>query len=489
MQKIYRASRVPHLLGALITLSLFSSCAHTPKTNSSAPTPPTTSATTPTAPGASPAASVAPTVVHDGRFEVIPLVGDFKLKRVILPNGLKLIILKDDTSPTFAYETWFNVGSRNEVVGKTGLAHLFEHLMFKGTTHHKEGEFDSLLEQSGVEGENAFTSNDHTAYVQELPKDRLDLIMGLESDRMVNLIVNDDSFKTEREVVQNERRFREENSPEGTLYNTLFGSSFLVHPYHWPVIGYEQDLNIMNAQDARDFYEKHYSPDHATVVVVGDVDEEEVLKKVEKYYGSIPAKNVADVPPTPEPEQTAQRRKKMVLPIQVEKLMMVYKIPPFADPVSPVFEVIQAILTDGMNSRLNRALVDSGISANVSSGSFSLKDPGLFSFFVDMQKGKTASVAEPIILREIERLKANPVGDEELKRAKNLIRFEFYERLATSNGKAHFIGEGETTYGNVQDAITARDQIQTVTAQQVQDAVNKYFDTTKLTVVVGVPKK
>jgi zinc protease len=479
MQKIYHSFRASSFLAAAIALTLFSSCSHTPKTN------PTNPAGTN---GASPQ-KIDQTVVQDGRFEVIPLVGDFKLKRTVLPNGLKLIILKDDSSPTFAYETWFNVGSRNEVVGKTGLAHLFEHLMFKGTTHHKEGEFDALLEQSGVEGENAFTSNDHTAYVQELPKDRLDLIMSLESDRMVHLIVNDDSFKTEREVVQNERRFREENSPEGLIYNTLFGTAYQVHPYHWPVIGYEQDLNVMNSQDARDFYEKHYSPDHATVVVVGDVDEDEVLKKVEKYYGNIPAKNAPDAPITPEPEQTAQHRKKLSLNIQVEKLWMAYKIPAFADAVSPVFEVIEAILTDGMNSRLNRALVDSGIAASVSSGSFSLKDPGLFSLIADMQKGKSTTVAEPIILREIERLKNNLVGDEELKRAKNLIRFGFYERLATSNGKAHFIGEGETTYGRVQDAIAARNQIQDVTAQQIQDAVKKYFDTTKLTVVVGVPKK
>ncbi|NDG83730.1 MAG: insulinase family protein, partial [Proteobacteria bacterium] len=208
----------------------------------------------------------APGVQKEGHFEVIPFAGNFSLRRARLPNGLKILILKDPSSPTFAYQTWFNVGSRNEVAGKTGLAHLFEHLMFKGTTHHKEGEFDALLEQAGAEGENAFTSNDHTAYVQELPDTRFDLITDLEADRMVNLIVNDASFKTEREVVQNERRFRKENSAEGTMYQTLFETSFSEHPYHWPVIGYEQDLNAMTAQDARDFYERFYSPDRATVV-------------------------------------------------------------------------------------------------------------------------------------------------------------------------------------------------------------------------------
>jgi len=236
------------------------------------------------------------------------LTGEFKVRRVLFNNGLKLLILSDDSSPTFAYQTWFAVVSRNEVVGKTGLAHLFEHMMFKGTKKYPDGQFDSILEQSGVEGENAFTTNDHTVYIQELPKEQLDLIIELESDRMNNLVVDENSFKTEREVVQNERRFRKENSAEGTIYQTLFETAFSESPYHWPVIGYEQDLNIMNAQDARDFYRSYYSPDRATIVVVGDVNENEVIRKVEKAYGTLVAKNTPNVEMKRDPEQKAPRR-------------------------------------------------------------------------------------------------------------------------------------------------------------------------------------
>lgn len=417
------------------------------------------------------------------------VAGNFEVKKIIFKNGLKLLILKDSSSPTFAYQTWFNVGSRNESVGKTGLAHLFEHMMFKGTKNHKEGEFDSILEKAGAEGENAFTSNDHTVYIQELPKEHIGLIIDLESDRMVNLIVNDQSFKTEREVVQNERRFRKENSPEGTLYQTMFETAFVDGAYHWPVIGYEQDLNMMTAQDARDFYEKYYSPDRATIVVVGDVNVSDVIRKVEKSYGSLAPKNTSDNDIKKESEQNAQRRKRVPLNIQSEKLWMAYKIPEATHGDTATFEVIQGLLSDGMNSRLNRALVDTGIATNVSSGSFAMKDPGLFVVMTNLQKGKNANLAESIILRELERLKNKPVSDEELQRAKNVIRFHFYEKLATASGKANFLGESETRLGGFEAGLALQNEIMKVTPEKITQVMKQYFNSKKLTVITGVPKK
>lgn len=441
-------------------------------------------------PKPAPLGSTAPVVVErSGQFELIPVAGKFVAKRAKLDNGLKIIVVEDDSSPTFAYQTWFNVGSRNEVFGKTGLAHLFEHMMFKGTKTHPPGEFDALLDKAGAEGENAFTSTDHTAYVQELPRDSLDLIMSLEADRMTNLIVNDESFKTEREVVQNERRFRKENSPEGTMYQTLFEVAYTEHPYHWPVIGYEQDLNMMSAQDARDFYERYYTPDRATVVVIGDVSASDVLRKAKKYYGDFQGKNTPNVEHKVEPVQTAQRRRKLALNLQVEKLWMAYKIGASNSPDVPVLEVIQSLMTDGMNSRLNRALVDTGIATGVSSGSFSLRDPGLFVWMADLQKNRHASLAEPIILREIERLKNNAVSEDELQRAKNLIRFHFLERLANHSGQAHLYGEFETEAGGVEHLIDLQQKIQNVTSEQIMAVAKEYFSTRGLTVVVGVPKK
>jgi zinc protease len=430
-----------------------------------------------------------PRVQKEGRFEVIPSFGSFKIRRAPLPNGLKLLVLHDPSSPTFAYQTWFNVGSRNEVPGKTGLAHLFEHMMFKGTTHHKEGEFDALLEQAGAEGENAFTSNDHTVYVQELPDSRFDLITELEADRMVNLIVNDSSFKTEREVVQNERRFRKENSPEGTMYQTLFETAFTTHPYHWPVIGYEQDLNVMGAQDARDFYERFYSPERATIVVVGNIDPDTAYSRIEKTYGHIKPRNTPDAPLTAEPEQTAQRRKRLELNVEVEKLWVAFKIPGINSQDSPIFEAIQGLLTEGKNGRLNRALTDAGIAASVDSGSLSHRDPGLFLIEVDLQKGKSALLAESVLMRELERLKLKPVSQEELKRATNVMRFRFLEHVSTASGKARFFGQAETDLGSVERGLELQNKVYEVTPEQVQTTLQKYFNSSSMTIVVAVPKK
>jgi zinc protease len=415
--------------------------------------------------------------------------GILNAKRVKFANGLKLLILKDDSSPTIAYQTWFNVGSRNEEKGKTGLAHLFEHMMFKGTKKYPDGQFDSILEQAGVEGENAFTSNDHTVYIQELPNNRLDLIVELESDRMTHLIVDDQSFKTEREVVQNERRMRKENSPEGKLYQMLFETLFTDSPYHWPVIGYEEDLAGMNAQDARDFYQRYYSPDRATIVVVGDVNESEVIRKVEKAYGSIPAKNTPDLPFKRDADQTAQKRKKVPLNIQNDKLWMAYRIPEATHPDNAVFEVIQSLMSDGMNSRLNRALVNTGISTSASSGSFSMKEPSMFVFMTDLQKGQAASLAEGVILREIENLKSKPVPVEEIQRAKNVLRFNFYKQLTTSHGKAHFIGSNEDKFGDFRIGMRMQDEVMKVTPDQIMKVAKQYFNTINMTVLTGVPKK
>ncbi len=428
-------------------------------------------------------------IEKSGSFEVIPFAGNFKVKRARLPNGLRMLLLQDSSSPTFAYQTWFDVGSRNEQTGKTGLAHLFEHMMFKGTKNHKEGEFDSLLEQAGAEGENAFTSNDHTVYIQELPRERFDLISDLEADRMVNLIVNDASFKTEREVVQNERRFRKENSAEGTMYQTLMETAFQEHPYHWPVIGYEQDLNAMGAQDARDFYERFYSPDRATIVIVGDVDPESAYSRIEKKYGHIPPKKTPDEPAQPESPQKAQRRKRLELNVEVEKLWVAFKIPEMNSSEFPVFEAIQGLLTEARSGRLNRALKDAGIAADVASGSLSLRDPGLFMIDVDLQKGKPALLAESVLMREIERLKTIAVPAEELERAKNVMRFRFLERLSTASGKANFIGQSETELGSLERGLELQERIREVTPAMVQETVRKYFHAGGMTILSAVPKK
>lgn len=420
--------------------------------------------------------------------EILPFAGSFKVHRYDLKNGLRVLVLEDHSSPTFAYQTWFRVGSRNEVPGKTGLAHFFEHMMFKETKNLKDGEFDRLLEKAGVQGENAFTSRDYTAYIEELPKDKLSLVARLEADRMQNLVIDEKGFNTEKEVVQNERRFRNENNPDGLLYQEIYEVAFKHHPYHWPVIGYEQDLAKMKASEGLDFYRSFYAPNHATLVVVGDVDPEEVYSTVTKFYGNIPAgaefKSLAPI----EPPQKSPRLKQLKLNIQVEKAVVAYRIPGISHEDIPALQVMQSILTGGKSSRLYRALVDSGVATAADSFDPDSKDPGLLIFWISLQKGKKAAAAESILLRECARLASERVSSQELERAKNKLSFDFYDGLTSSFQKALFMGTYEVLASDFQVGLRIREKIQTVTPADIQRVAKTYLKNNARTVLTGVPK-
>lgn len=423
-----------------------------------------------------------------GEFEVIPFFGDTQVYRARLDNGLKVLIVQDPSSPTFSYQTWFDVGSRNERQQYTGLAHLFEHMMFKRTSKHPEGEFDRLLERAGVEGENAFTSNDYTAYVQELPKSQLELIIELESDRMVNLVVDEAALKTEIEVVQNERRMRNENSPEGLIWQNLFETVFTIHPYHWPVIGYEEDLNRVTPSVAMDFYKTYYSPNRAVVVVVGDVEPDSVLSLIRKHYGKIQAQpELAENIPM-EPAQTEVRRKTLKLNTPVEKLAVAFRIPGLLHEDTPALQLIQALLTDGKGARLKRALIDTGIASGVSSGNFENKDASMYVFQVNLQKGKKARFAETILLNEIQKLIRQPVGRAELDRALNLVQFAFYEGLMNDSGKSTFLGHYEIVGRDFTKGLAMYRSLKEVTPETLQRVARTYFNPNARTVIQGVPK-
>ena len=420
--------------------------------------------------------------------ETLPLAGSFSVNRIHFPNGLRLLVVEDHSSPTFAYQTWFKVGSRNEVPGKTGLAHLFEHMMFKETKNLKEGEFDRLLESAGAEGENAFTSRDYTAYIQEMPSSQLELIIKAESDRMTNVIVNDQSFKTERDVVQNERRFRNENSPDGIMDQELFQLAFSQHPYHWPVIGYQSDLDSMSAADASQFYHTYYAPNHATILVVGDVKTADVKTFVQKYYGHLAAQPTPKLPQIAEPIQDQARAKELKLNIQVEKLLLGYKIPGFVHEDMPMLDLIQHILTGGKNNRLRDALVETGVASAVSAYDFEDRDPSLFVIMVNLQKGKKASDAEKIILAELKKLSSKLVSSEELQRAKNKSRFSFYKSLESNYEKAYFLGAYESLANDFSAGLEHERRVGAATSQDILKVAQKYFQPNSRTVIRGMKK-
>lgn len=420
--------------------------------------------------------------------ETLPFLGQKKAVRYLFPNGLRLVVVEDHSSPTFAYQTWFDVGSRDEVPGYTGLAHLFEHMMFKQTKNTKEGEFDRILEEHGAEGLNAFTSRDYTAYIQELPIEHLELLMKYESDRMVNLIVNDQSFKTEREVVQNERRFRNENSAEGMLFQEIYPLSYKKSTYRWPVIGYEQDLKRMTAKDASSFYEKFYAPNKATIVIVGDIKPEKAYDLVNRYYGHLKPQNIASFKPTQELKQTAARKKTLKLNVQVDKLMLAYKVPSLRSPNYPAINVIQSVLGGGKSSRLQRALVDKGYANSISVYPMDGVESSLFLILVNLQTNQKIDRVESIVLDEIKNLLKNSISQKELKTAKNKVLFDFYENLNNNSEKAKLIGFYETTSGRFDTFQKQLKETELLSSEKILKVANEYFKPESVSILRGVKK-
>lgn len=420
--------------------------------------------------------------------EKLPLYGPMVVKRLVLKNGLRILIVEDHASPTFAYNIFFRVGSRDEEPLHTGLAHLFEHMMFKETKNLKEGEFDKILEAEGAEGENAYTTRDYTAYVEEMPSSKLELVTRLESERMVNLVIDEKAFKTETEVVQNERRYRVENSPDGMMYQELFSTAFEKHPYHWPVIGYQQDLDRMTAEDALRFYKNYYSPQHATLVVVGDVDPEQVVALAQKYYGPLAMEKPLDKKFEEEPPQLSPRRKILKFDIKVEKLMLAYHMPRVTDPNYPAIEFIQFLLSSGKSSRLYRALVETGIAASADAGAYDGKDPSLFVISATLQENKKAAQAEAIIMKELSRITEQPIPPAELKKVKNLADFLFFQDLDSNSEIARFLGHYEAVAGDFSKGLQIHHQKKNVTGEQIMSIAKTLFQPNNRTVIFGTPK-
>src|SRR5689334_5293179 len=267
------------------------------------------------------------TVTH---VETVPFGGRLQIERFRFKNGLELLACEDRSAPVVAFHTWFRVGSRHEKVGKTGLAHLFEHLMFNEVEGRATGEFDRLLEEAGAES-NASTWLDWTQYNIAIPKDKLGLVIGLEAERMSRLVLREPQVTSEKEVVANERRYRVDDDVEGAVSELLWATAFKSHAYKWPTIGWMPDIEGFTTDDCRAFYDTFYAPNNATIVVVGDVPERKVLELVVKEYGNIEPSVLPDEDPRPEPPQTEERVVHVTKPAATEKLVVGYHAPALGD--------------------------------------------------------------------------------------------------------------------------------------------------------------
>ncbi len=418
-----------------------------------------------------------------------PAVIDLERVRAhTLPNGLRVRLLRDAAAPTLSYYTFFQVGSRNERLGTTGISHLFEHMMFNGAAKYGPKEFDRVLEARGGHS-NAYTSNDVTAYYEDFASDALETVVDLESDRMRSLLLTAESLEQEREVVKEERRLRTENSIFGLMEEQLEALVFLAHPYRWPVIGWMDDIERITREDCEAFFRTYYAPGNAAVYAVGDLDPDHALALVERHYGSIPAGPRPAPVPLGEPPQRGERRAVVRYPAQAPALLAGWRGPPARSPDSSALDVLQVCLAVGEASRLRRRLVQQEELAVSISISWGWRiDPGVFLAFAELAPRVRPERAEAILWEELDRVATKGVSAAEVRRAQALLRSSVLHELATHHGVAHALGQAEALIGDWREAARALQHYAAVGPRDVRRVAAEYLDPSRRCVVVLEPE-
>jgi len=405
-----------------------------------------------------------------------------------LDNGLRVLVLEDHRSPVISAQVWYRVGSRNERPGATGLAHFLEHMMFKGTPTHGKGEFARMVEQNGGQ-DNAFTTQDVTSYFVDVAADKVDMVLGLEADRMRHLLLDPREIDSERQVVMEERRTRTEDDPDGLISEEMNSLAFKAHPYRWPVIGWMEDIKRINAAELRAFYDMYYQPNNAILVVVGDVKAPEVMERVRRLFGPIP--RGPELPPVTavEPPQIDERRVLVSKAgAQLPIVDLAWHVPNHESPDSPALELLSTILSEGRASRLYRKLVYEGRLALGAGGDYSYfsRDPNLFAFYATPLPGQSAQALERALLAEVELLKSEPVPEEELQRAKNQIEAAFVWRQDSVHSRASSLARFELA-GSWRRQADFVPRIRAVTAADLGRVARTYFPTDRKNVAILLP--
>jgi predicted Zn-dependent peptidase len=392
-----------------------------------------------------------------------------------LPNGLRIRVLPERSTPTISYYTFFQVGSRNERLGLTGISHLFEHMMFNGAAKYGPKEFDRVLEARGGHS-NAYTSNDLTAYYEDFAADALETVVDLESDRMRSLRLGDESLEQEREVVKEERRLRTDNSVFGLMEEQLESLVFQAHPYRWPVIGWMDDIERIGRADCEVFFRTYYAPSNAAIYCVGDVDAEATLDLVERAYGDIPRGPPPAQVAEGEPPQRGERRARIRFPAQAPAVLAGWRGPEARSPDAAILDVLQVCLGVGESSRFRKRLVladELAVSVTLSWGW--RIDPGVFFAFAELAPDASVERAEEALWEEIDRVAKRGISAKELARARALLRSSTLHELATHHGVAHALGQAEALLGDWREAGKTLEQYARVTTDDVQRVAAEYL--------------
>jgi predicted Zn-dependent peptidase len=413
-----------------------------------------------------------------------------EVHQVKLDNGLLALIVESHDAPVIDVQVWYHVGSKNEVAGRTGFAHFFEHLMFDGTRNLSNNEFSDYIVRSGGT-DNAYTTEDTTVFWETVPSNMLPVVLWLEADRMRNLDINEKVFNTERQVVEEERRLRFDNPPYGTVVETLYDHAYTVHPYRHMTIGSMEDLNHASIKDIQDFYDTYYVPNNATLVIVGDVDWRQAAAEVQKYLGPVKAGNAPRPAAIPqEPAQQAERVVKVSLGVSLPAFVEGYHMPADGTPDAYPLRLASKILSDGESSRIyTRLIYDQQIAVQAdSSGNFT-EDPNLFFVFAVMNDGHSPGEGETQVEAELTRLKTELVSKADLEKAKNQILRDFIVSRQATQSRAEELGYAAVVLKDPELVDTELQRFLEVTPQDIQRVGRKYFVQENKTVVEVYPKK
>ena len=408
-----------------------------------------------------------------------------------LDNGLEVILLPDPHATAVSYMTWFRVGSRNEdaAAGETGLAHLFEHLMFTQTKNAPPNAFDTQMEAVGGSS-NAMTYYDFTAYVDDVPPTEVATAVRLEADRMVNLDLRKKQVETERDVVAEERLSSVEDNVDGILDELMYQQAFKKHPYRWPVIGLMKDIKAFTQDRAVAFYRKYYAPNNAVIVAAGKIDETAMLKLIAGAYGDLePSSKLPKGDTQSERAPANEVRTTVTRPVPADKIVIGFPAPALGAEDRAAYELVNEVLAGGPSSRLNRALVvDKQWASSVHGDVAPTRDPGLYAIWIQMMKGHTAAEAEKIVMDAVADLAARPLAAAELSKAAARLETAFWQQLASSHGRAETMGMFEIAAGGFQKLLERGSQYAKVTAADVQRVAAAYLAGGARSVVVARPE-
>ena len=411
-------------------------------------------------------------------------IKEFKLK-----NGLRVIMSEDHTAPTYSISVTYNVGSRDERAGRTGFAHLFEHMMFQGSENVGKGEHFILIDNNGG-AMNGTTNQDRTNYFETLPANQFDLGLFLEADRMRSLAVNQANLDNQRHAVQEERRLGVDNQPYGRTFETILDTAYDNFAYKHSTIGSMEDLNAAALADVSDFFRIYYAPNNAVLALVGDFKTEEALAKVRKYFEGLPAQPAPPAPDVAEPEQKGERRKSIDDAFaRTPRLDILHKIPQGNTPDYYALNVLGSVLAGGQSSRLHQRLVkEKEVATGAFGGAQERRGPSLFSVVVLAQPGKDLAEIERLVYAEIERLKTEPVADWELEKVRLSLRNGRAQSLQSTLTRAILLGQYAVYYNDPNLINTYEARINAVTKEDIQRVARTYFKETNRTVITTVPK-